>query len=123
MGKNLQRQFFTLAEPQPQDSLARIKHAAIELERELSKGGAYEVLRPVNIDPGLLNDCRVILASTKDYAHRLYRGDGIWEELTLIYQHGEFTPLPWTYPDFRATTYHEFFARLRRDLLDRNAKR
>ena len=105
----------------PQDCLAVIKHAADELERELAETGDFPVVRPVNIDPGLVNDCRVILASTHDYAHRIYRGAGIWEEITLIWRHGAFEAQPWTYPDFRAPTYHEFFADLRRDLLSARA--
>ena len=77
------------------------------------------VPRPVNIDPGLVNDCRVILASTKDYAHRIYRGGGVWEEITLIYRHGAYETLPWTYPDFRQVAYHRFFAGFRKELLER----
>ncbi len=64
-----------------------------------------------------------ILASTKDYAHRLYRADGIWEEITLVFRHGKFETLPWTYPDFRAPTYHQFFAALRTELMGRISHR
>ena len=120
MGKGLQRQFFVLDEPQPQDCLADIKHTTIAIENELRDTGTFAVERPINIDPGIVNDCRIILASTKDYSHRWYRGKGIWEELTLINQLGAFEPLRWTYPDFRKPTYHVFFAKLRRDLIDRN---
>lgn len=119
MGASLVRQFFVLDELRPQDCLAGAKRAALVMEERLAASKRFDVPRPVNIDPGLLNDCRLILASTKDYAHRLYRADGIWEEITLIFRHGSFETLPWTYPDFRAPTYHEFFARLRRELLER----
>lgn len=117
MGTQLHRQFFVLNELQPQTCLAVTKHAALQIEKQLSLSSDFAVERPLNIDPGLLNDCRLILASTKDYAHRFYRGDNIWEEITLIYRGGAFEPLPWTYPDFRAPTYHEFFVTLRKDLL------
>ena len=123
MGADLVRQFFVLDELHPQDCLAGVKHATLKMEERLSSTRTFAVARPVNIDPGLLNDCRLILASTKDYAHRLYRGEGIWEEVTLIFRHGRFEPLPWTYPDFRAPMYHRFFAELRRDLLGRPAGR
>lgn len=119
MGPALVRRFFVLDELRPQDCLASVKHAALRMEERIAAAGRFDVERPVNIDPGLLNDCRLILASTKDYAHRLYRGDGIWEEITLIYRHGAFDTLPWTYPDFRAPTYHSFFATLRSELLSR----
>ena len=120
MGSPLVRQFFVLSELQPQDCLATIKRETIAMEEAIRNMEQFAVDRPVNIDPGLLNDCRVILASTKDYAHRIYRGRGIWEEITLIFRHGQFETLPWTYPDFRAPTYHAFFEQLRNELLKRN---
>jgi hypothetical protein len=118
MGERLQRKFFVIAQPWEQDKLADVKHAALTMEAALARSGSFPVARPINIDPGLINDCRVILASTKDHAHRLYRGAGIWEEITLLFQEGYFRPLPWTYPDFRAPTYHEFLAYFRRLALE-----
>lgn len=119
MGPDLRRQFFFLAAPVEQDSLARVKNATLEIEQAARDLESWPVERPLNIDPGLLNDCRIILASTKDHAHRIYRGGGIWEEITLIWRHGRFESLPWTYPDFRQPTYHEYFGRLRRAWLAR----
>ncbi len=114
----LQRKFFFLRERWPQDGLARAKLASIEIENEIQQAGEeFDVPRAVNIDPGLLNDCRIILASTKDHSHRLYRGDGIWEEVTLVFQGGEYRPLPWTYPDFRSPAYSQYFTPIREDYL------
>jgi hypothetical protein len=56
--------------------------------------------RKVNIDPGYLAASKFILATGKDYCHRIYLGDGIFGDLTLIFQKGGFSPLPWTYPDY-----------------------
>jgi hypothetical protein len=109
----LQRKFFFLARPWPQDGLAEVKLAAVEIEEEIQESGSFEVPRPVNIDPGLLNDCRIILASTKDHAHRIYRGQGIWEEIALVFRAGAYQPLPWTYPDFRQPGYAAYFAPIR----------
>ena len=113
MGERLQRRFFVVAEPWRQDSLAAVKHASLEMEQAIARSGSFPVARPINIDPGLINDCRVILASTKDHAHRLYRGEGIWEEITLVFQGGAYRPLPWTYPDFRNPEYAAHFAPIR----------
>lgn len=60
-----------------------------------SQGG-----RRVNIDPGYLAASRFILATGKDYSHRIYLGEGIYGDLTLIIRKGVFSPLPWTYPDY-----------------------
>ena len=117
MGPSLLRKFFVLATPWPQDGLAEVKHVALSMEKQIEAGGSFPVERPVNIDPGLINDCRIILASTKDYAHRLYRGKGIWEEITLFFEKGEYRTLPWTYPDFRSPAYHAFFEAFREELL------
>lgn len=119
MGPRLTRRFFVPEAPWPQEGLAQVKLETLGWEESLEETGRYPVSRPVNVDPGILNDCRVILASTKDHAHRLYRGEGIYEELTLVYTRGAYRPLPWTYPDFRTPTYHAFFEALRDDLLAR----
>ncbi|MBI4586620.1 MAG: DUF4416 family protein [Planctomycetes bacterium] len=118
MGSPLWRKFFFLREPYPQDGLARVKRETVELEEEASRLKDWPVSRPINLDPGLLNDCRLILASTKDYSHRIYRGDGIWEEVTLLYRDGKFQPLPWTYPDFRRPDYHPYFEAQRKKHLE-----
>jgi hypothetical protein len=117
MGRGLERRFLVLAEPWPEDGLAAVKHAALAIESEVARAGRHPVERPVNIDPGLINDCRIILASTKDYAHRIYRGAGIWEEITLRFEDGEYRTHPWTYPDFRSPLYHEFFLPFRDEIL------
>lgn len=117
MGRDLRRQFFVLESLFPEDGLAAVKRTAITLEDELGRRRPFPVERPINLDPGLINDCRVILASTKDYAHRIYRGRGVWEEITLYFEGGAWRPHPWTYPDFREPTYHEFFAAFRKRVL------
>lgn len=122
MGSNLHRKFFVLEQLWPQDGLAAVKHATGDMEAAIGLDcrplpGNRSVDRVVNIDPGLLNECRIILASTKDYAHRIYRGGGIWEEISLVFQHGAYRSHPWTYPDFGRDTYHAFFTRFREKLL------
>ena len=119
MGGGLRRRFFVVERLWPEDGLAAVKLRAMEMEDALRDEGTFPVERPVNVDPGLLDERRIILATTKPQPHRLYRGGGIWEEVTLVYQHGGYESLPWTYPDFRAPTYHPFLSEMRRDLLAR----
>ena len=114
MGKPLQRYFLGFERLIPPDLLASVKRETQRLEEEfLQREGEPSGRRSANIDPGLLQLPRVILASTKDHAHRLYLGDGIYGELTLLYEGGEWKALPWTYPDYRSKGYHSFFSRLR----------
>jgi hypothetical protein len=68
---------------------------ALEARSPNERGG-----RKVNIDPGYLAASKFILATGKDYSHRIYLGEGIYGDLTLKFQKGAFTPLPWTYPDY-----------------------
>jgi hypothetical protein len=118
MGPDLRRKFYFLEAPFPQNGLAAVKLRAIEIEERARQLEDWPVERPLNVDPGLLNDCRVILATTKDHSHRIYRGDGIWEEVTLVFTGGRFEPLPWTFPDFRRPDYHEVFERARKKHLE-----
>ncbi len=85
----------------------------IELARRLGGG----LPRPVNLDPGYLTPAKLILASAKNFAHRIHLRDGIYAEATLLYGKGEFRSLPWTFPDYRAERYHGFFLAMRRELM------
>lgn len=93
------------------EQLVEIKRETNAMERSLGAGEG----RSVNIDPGYLNHSKVVLATTKDQAHRLYIGRGIFEEITLGYHRNvaSYQPNPWTYPDYRAGERLDFFNRLR----------
>ncbi|MDH7573216.1 MAG: DUF4416 family protein [Clostridia bacterium] len=109
MGPTLKRQFWGfefLVEP---GRLPEIKHFTNAVEDEF----ALEGRRRVNLDPGYLTSARLVLATTKDFSHRVYLGRGIYGEVTLMYRRGQFVSLPWTYPDYRTPEYHRFFAELR----------
>ncbi|MDX1964877.1 MAG: DUF4416 family protein [Pirellulales bacterium] len=72
--------------------------------------------RPINIDPGYITPAKLVLASTKDHAHRIYLSQGIYAEITLMYRHGGWQHHEWTFPDYRRGDYQEFFAAARRHL-------
>ncbi len=109
LGKNLKRQFISFKKLIRPEGLSRIKIITNNIERKLSFRGA----RRINIDPGYLNFSKLILASTKDYSHRISLGKGIYAELTLLYQNKAFGPLAWTYPDYRTPQYSAVFTRIR----------
>lgn len=117
MGKGLLRQFLLFEAPVPVDRLPALKRRAIEHERAFAAGAA--VPRPVNIDPGLLGEHNLTLASTKRAGHRVWIGDEIWAEITLVFRAGAFQPLPWTYSDFRRPETLEFLARARKLVMAR----
>jgi hypothetical protein len=74
-----------------------IKWQAINLESQWAIDGK----RQLNLDPGLITAERLILATGKNYSHRLYLGKGIYGDLTLLFSKGSYQPLPWTYPDYK----------------------
>jgi hypothetical protein len=87
------------------------------LERKLSVEGR----RRINLDPGLLAPGRFVLATTKDRAHRIALSDGIYAELTLIYEKKQFHPLPWTYPDWASAPVRTMLAAWRTRLFHRDS--
>jgi hypothetical protein len=112
MGHGIRRQTASFLELVAPDSLAGIKLRTNEIETGLSFDGK----RRVNIDPGLLGLENFILATGKNFTHRIYLRDGIYADLTLIYQKGAYRPLPWTYPDYREPEFLHFLGVLRKKL-------
>ena len=112
MGREIRRQtaaFVNLVAP---ESLPDIKLRTNEIETNLLRDGK----RQVNIDPGLLSAERFVLATGKNFTHRVYLRDGIYADLTLVYQKGAFRPLPWTYPDYREPEFLHYLSVLRKKL-------
>jgi hypothetical protein len=101
MGPGLEKQLLAFHDLTRLDELARIKRFTNDLERQLAEGRTFAERRPLNLDPGLLTLGKFMLATTKDQAHRIYVGDGIYAEVTLRFQGGAFEPWPWTYADYR----------------------
>ncbi len=114
MGQNLKRRLVSFAPLIWPDDLVAIKLWTNELEEQLvnEKGG-----RKVNIDPGYLAAAKFVLATGKDYSHRIYLRQGIYGDLTLIFKGGSFQPLSWTYPDYGSPPLLDLINLLRRKYL------
>ncbi len=109
MGAPLVRRFLVAADPVARDALAGVKEAAERIEDAL----AVEGRRTVNVDPGLLTEENFILATGKNYSHRVYLRDGVFADLTLVYERGGYRALPWTYPDYASEAVRAFLAEVR----------
>ncbi len=111
MGPSLIRFWISLKGLRDPGELASFKLRTNELEAKfLDKNGK----RRVNLDPGYITESNLILATTKNYSHRIYLSNGIYAEVTLIYKRKTgFEPLPWTYPDYRWKKALEFFKKVR----------
>ncbi|MEW6187617.1 MAG: DUF4416 family protein [Thermodesulfobacteriota bacterium] len=113
MGQPLFRRWAFFEDLVPQDRLADIKKEALELEEPWQHQGK----RCLNIDPGLITAERLVLSTGKNYSHRIYLGQGIFGDLTLIFHQGSFQPLPWTYPDYKDEEAIGLFNRIREKYL------
>ncbi len=120
MGGPLLRRICSLRDLVAPDAIIDVKLETNKLENELAAALAPEVparpaapARPVNLDPGYVALSKMVLATTKDYAHRLYLGRGIYAEVTLRWRHDGFEPCEWTYRDYASEEYRAFFGRVR----------
>jgi len=110
MGQGLLRQFLSFRRLINPQALAAIKLYSNGLEKRFARAGK----RTINLDPGYLCASRLVLASCKDYAHRIYLGKGVYAEVTLQFQEGDFCALEWTYPDYKSRGYLESFHAVRK---------
>jgi hypothetical protein len=109
MGGPLRRRMFAFRELAAHDGLPEIKQATNALEDRFSRNGN----RRFNLDPGFVTRERLVLATGKNFVHRIYLGRGIFADLTLIYKEGDFRPLPWTFPDYADDPLRTFLRQVR----------
>lgn len=108
MGEPLYRRFLFFRNFVEPDALSDIKLATNDIERDMSIDGR----RCINLDPGYLTLAKIVLASTKDYSHRIYLKDGIHAEVTLIYskETKEYLPNINTYNDYKDDRHRKIFS-------------
>ncbi len=109
MGHPLFRRMLAFTPLVNQADLSKIKQATNAVEQQFVK----DQQRRINIDPGYLLPSRFVLATGKDYAHRIYIGDHLYADLTLMYIRKQFVPLDWTYPDYRSEEIVRFLEQVR----------
>jgi hypothetical protein len=83
------------------------------LEKRWSLGGR----RLVNLDPGYVARERLVLATGKNFTHRIYLGQGIYGDLTLLAGGAGFQALPWSFPDYAQGPLPELLTLVRRKYL------
>ncbi|MFC1555443.1 phosphoribosylformylglycinamidine cyclo-ligase [candidate division KSB1 bacterium] len=110
MGKGLFKVFFSFKRLISRETLPAAKHLTNEFEQKNGVDGK----RTINIDPGYIGEANLVLATTKNFSHRIYIGDGIYADCHLVYEKEKFQPLPWTYPDFESKEASEFLVHTRK---------
>ena len=119
MGNELHKKFFSFERLCEKSELAKLKIQTNEIEEQFAERRGDTVQRRVNLDPGLVTDSKLVLASTKNFSHRIYIGDGIFAEVTLRYLRSSgFEPLEWTYPDYRTDLVRDFLGTVRQRYME-----
>jgi len=109
LGASVARGFVSFPGLVDPSALASIKLWTNGVEERFAREGS----RRFNLDPGLLSLGGFVLATTKGRSHRIALSEGIYAELTLMYEGGAYRPLPWTYPDWRSAEYGAVLAEIR----------
>ena len=113
MGPGLKRKFISFKELIDPSELSQIKIRTNQLEEEIRKKLKLEI-RAVNLDPGYLTRSALIIATAKNFAHRVPLKDGIYAHLELLFRKKEIKVLEWTYPDFKTEEYQRIFLEIRK---------
>lgn len=121
MGEGLKRKFFSFEELIDPEKLSAIKIKTNEIEENLKRVAGTSG-RVVNIDPGILTATSLIMATTKNYSHRIPLRDGIYAHLEFLFQKNSIKYLEWTYLDMRKKEYADFFLQVRRLYLEKLRK-
>lgn len=114
MGKGLRKQMISFKELLPAEVLVDLKISTNAIEDEFRKTHG----RTVNIDPGYICSAKLILATTKDYDHRVYLNRGIFADVHLRFRNGHFQTNPWTYPDYQQPQIIAYFEEVRKVYLN-----
>jgi len=113
MGPGLRRSFVSFVRLVDPTDLSAVKRRTNGLEDEVRKAfGASH--RLVNLDPGYLTPAALIMATAKDFSHRIPLEGGIYAHLELLFGKNAIRRLEWTYPDFSRPAYETFFLEVRR---------
>lgn len=115
MGTDLKRQFISFHKLIDPARLPDIKLFTNKLEDKFSKNSK----RLINIDPGYVTAAKLVLVTTKNFAHRIYLNKGIFAEITLKFKNSSFRPHELTFPDYRTEEYITIFNHIREIYMNR----
>jgi hypothetical protein len=97
MGDGIKKIILSFKETINRDDLAEIKLKCVEIEEKYSQNGS----RTVNLDPGMISLENFVLATGKNFSHRIYLKKGVFAEVTLMFgKKNTIKELPWTYRDY-----------------------
>jgi hypothetical protein len=117
-GKEIVKKFVAVEKLIMPDKLADIKLKTNKMEEKLAAKLGGQFTRPVNLDPGYIEPSKLVLASAKNFSHRIYIGKKIWAETTLIFSKGQWKGFEYSFLDHKEDRYHSFFSQVRDKLVE-----
>lgn len=117
MGTGLSKCVARYGDPVLPSNLASAKLDTLRLEQRAAIGDDAVLARTINLDPGLLSPHSLVLATTKASGHRITIAPSLYAEVTLLYEKGEYRPLPWSYRDYQSPAVQDFLLRQRPSLI------
>ena len=109
MGTGLKRKFLSFKKLKSPEDIYKLKLLTSKIEKAFTVSGK----RKINIDPGYITPGKLILLTSKNYAHRVYLKRGIYADATLVFKDKSYRGHETTYPDYRTKEYRGFFNRAR----------
>lgn len=109
MGVPIFRKFYSFTELKTPDYLAQAKLITNRIEDSLT----VDARRKVNLDVGYMDYDKVVLASAKYGINKIYLSSGIYADMVLHYEKGNYSPYPWAFADFKYSQYYPFFLEMR----------
>ncbi len=109
MGTDLRKQFFSFTQTREPEELVEFKLLTMALESEFAQEGR----RRVNLDPAYLELAKLVVATSKNFSHRIYIGKGVYGDVQLQFRDGRFVPNEWTYGDYRSPLVINFLETVR----------
>lgn len=110
IGEKLLRVFLVFQDLVDPGILPDVKIFTNELEQSTADANHP---RRINLDPGYFDGGKIVLATTKNFSHRVYIGKGIYAEATIKWEKGDFRPFPYTYPDYQSEAYRPVLRKIR----------
>jgi hypothetical protein len=109
MGKDLLRRFYSFEKLISPEQIAEIKIQTTQIEEKYRN----EKGRTINLDPGYLDTYKVVLASVKFGGQKIYLGNGIYADMTLVMYKGKWEAFAWGFPDFKSRRYDSILSKIR----------
>ena len=109
MGSGLEKVFLAFNKLIHPKDLPEIKLYTNEIEQQFLTDGK----RQINLDPGYVEAPKLVLATTKNYEHRIYLDKNIYGDVQLRLRKDGIQTNPWTYPDYKEKIVLEFFEKVK----------